>query len=100
MHGAHLFALSNVLQVGLEPVVAAVAVMASLKFSQCNVLWGSFPWVRGSGYQKFDSGWCFISTKYGPSISVRFWSHGAQYYLLPHCSHHLGSLMDCFLNVK
>jgi hypothetical protein len=37
-HGAHLFGLLNVLQAGLEPVVASVVVVAALKFSQCNVL--------------------------------------------------------------
>jgi hypothetical protein len=62
MHVAYLFGLSNVSQAGLEPVVAAAAEVAALKFSQCNVLWGSFPWARGSGCQKFDSGWCFLST--------------------------------------
>jgi hypothetical protein len=46
--GAHLFGLSNVSQAGLEPAAAA-AVVAALKFSQCNGLWGSFPWSRGSG---------------------------------------------------
>jgi hypothetical protein len=62
MHGTHLFVLSNVLHAGLESVAAAAAVMATLKFSQYNVLWGSFPQARGSGCQKFDSSWCFIST--------------------------------------
>jgi hypothetical protein len=47
MHGAHLFGLLNVSEAGLEPVVAAEAVVTSLKFSQCNVLWGSFPQARG-----------------------------------------------------
>jgi hypothetical protein len=39
MHGAHLFGLSNVWQVGLEPVATAEVVVATLRFSQCNVLW-------------------------------------------------------------
>jgi hypothetical protein len=38
MRGAHLFGLSNVLQAGLEPAVAAEVAVAALKFSQCNVL--------------------------------------------------------------
>jgi apolipoprotein N-acyltransferase len=53
--GPHLFVLSNVSQAALELVVAAatavaVAVAASI-FSYCNMLWGSFPWSRGSGVQ-------------------------------------------------
>jgi hypothetical protein len=62
MNGTHLFGLLNVLQAGLEPVVAAGAVVTALKFSQCNMLWESFPQARDSGCQRFDSGWCFIST--------------------------------------
>jgi hypothetical protein len=57
MGGTHLFGLSNVLQAGLE----LVAVLEALKFSQCKVLWESFPQSSGSGCQRFDSGWCFIS---------------------------------------
>jgi hypothetical protein len=64
-----LFGLSNVSQAGLEPVA-----VAALKFSQCNVLWGSFLQVRSSGCWRFVSGWCFISTKCGSSISRRVWS--------------------------
>jgi hypothetical protein len=60
MNGAHLFVLLNVLQAGLEPVAAAV--VAAPKYFQCNVLWGNFPQSRLSGCQRFDSGWCFIST--------------------------------------
>jgi hypothetical protein len=41
--GAQLFGLLNVSQAGLEPAAAAVVVVAVLKFSQCNMLWGSFP---------------------------------------------------------
>jgi hypothetical protein len=33
-----------------------------LQFSQCNTSWGGFPQARGAGCQRFDSGWCFIST--------------------------------------
>jgi hypothetical protein len=25
---------------------------------------GGFPWAKGSGCPKFDSGWCFISTSW------------------------------------
>jgi hypothetical protein len=60
MHGTHLFGLLNVsnltlaerltFDAGLEPAAAAVVVMAALKFSQCNVLWESFPWDRGSRF--------------------------------------------------
>jgi hypothetical protein len=39
MRGAHLFGLSNVLQVGLEPAGATVAAVAASTFSQCNMLW-------------------------------------------------------------
>jgi hypothetical protein len=59
--GAHLFVLSNDAQVGLELAVVA-AVRNGSKFSQCNVLWGSFPQARGSECQKFDPVWYFIST--------------------------------------
>jgi hypothetical protein len=64
-------------QADLELVVAMVAVVAAHLFSQCNVAWTRFPWVRSSGCQRFDSPWCFISVKCGSSISARFWSHGA-----------------------
>jgi hypothetical protein len=47
MCGTHLFGLSNVLEAGLEPALAAEVAVAALKFSQCNVLWGSFQWARG-----------------------------------------------------
>jgi hypothetical protein len=43
MRGTHLFGLLNVSQVGLEPVAAAAEAVATLMFSQCNMLWGSFP---------------------------------------------------------
>jgi hypothetical protein len=43
MHGAHMFCLLNDLQASLEPEAAAATAVATLKFSQCNVLWGSFP---------------------------------------------------------
>jgi hypothetical protein len=59
---AHLFVLSIDAQAGLELVaVVAAAVRNGSQFSQCNVAWGGFPQARGSGCQKFDSGWCFIS---------------------------------------
>jgi hypothetical protein len=41
MLGIHLFGVLNVLQAGLEPVVA-VAIMAAVAahlFSQCNMAW-------------------------------------------------------------
>jgi hypothetical protein len=52
--GAHLFVLSVDAQAGLEP--EAVMARNGIKFSQCNVAWGGFPWARCSGCQKFDSG--------------------------------------------
>jgi hypothetical protein len=73
MLGAHLFGQPNVFQAGLEPVAAG-----ALLFSQCNVMWKSFPWGRGSGCQSFDSCWCFISTKCGSRVSARFLIHRAQ----------------------
>jgi hypothetical protein len=79
-HGANLFGLPNVLQAGLEPEMAAVvvvAVVAAHKFSQCNMAWRSFPWVRGSGCQIFDSPLWFISPKCGSSVSAWFWSQRA-----------------------
>jgi hypothetical protein len=51
----------NVSQEGLKLAVAAAAVVAALKFSQCSILWGSFSQSRGSGCWRFDSSWCFIS---------------------------------------
>jgi hypothetical protein len=54
-----------------------VAVTASL-FSQCNVMWRSFLWGRGSGCRSFDSPWCVISFKCGFSISAWFLIHRAQ----------------------
>jgi hypothetical protein len=38
----------------------AMAVRNGSKFSQCKRGCVGFPWARGSGGQKFDSGWCFI----------------------------------------
>jgi hypothetical protein len=56
VHGAHLFVLPIDVQAGLEPaaVAGAVAVRNGIKFSECNVVWGGFPWDRGSGCGKFD----------------------------------------------
>jgi hypothetical protein len=50
-HDTHVFSLSNVSQAGLEPAAAAAVVVAALKFSQCNVLWGSISWDRGWGVE-------------------------------------------------
>jgi hypothetical protein len=47
-------------------------VVRDILFSQCNVTWRSFPLARGSGCQSFDSPWCFISAKCGPSVTARF----------------------------
>jgi hypothetical protein len=51
MLGTHLFVLLNVSQAGLELAVAAMlaVVVAALKFSQCNVLRGRYPWSWSSG---------------------------------------------------
>jgi hypothetical protein len=62
VHSTHLIDLLNVSQVGLELEAAAAEAVATLKFFHCNVLWGSFPQAKGLGCQRFDSGWCFIST--------------------------------------
>jgi hypothetical protein len=43
--------LLNVSQANLEPVSGG---MGALLFSQCNVVWRSFPWARGSQCQSFD----------------------------------------------
>jgi hypothetical protein len=45
--GSHLFILSVDVQAGLELVV--VAGRNGTNFSQFSVLWGGFPWARGSG---------------------------------------------------
>jgi hypothetical protein len=63
--------LPNVSQAGLEPTSDG---MAAPLFSQCDVVWRSFPQARGSGCWSFDSPCCFISSKSGSSVSVRFWS--------------------------
>jgi hypothetical protein len=46
MCGTNLFGLLNVSQASLEQAAAAVAAVAAFKFSQYNVLWGSFPQSR------------------------------------------------------
>jgi hypothetical protein len=66
--------LLNVFQAGLEPMAGSTT---AFLFSQCNVLWRSFPQSRGSGCWSFDSPCCFISPKCYSSISARCWSHGA-----------------------
>jgi hypothetical protein len=43
--------LPNVSRAGLE---LASGGMGALLFSQCNVVWRSFPWARGSQCQSFD----------------------------------------------
>jgi hypothetical protein len=43
MLGAHLFGLLNISQAGLEPASGS---MVALLFSQCNVMWRSFPQAR------------------------------------------------------
>jgi hypothetical protein len=45
MYNAHLFILSVDVQEGLE----AVAGRNGANFSQCNMVWGGFPWVRDLG---------------------------------------------------
>jgi hypothetical protein len=84
-----LVGLAKVSQAGLEPASGGIA---ALLFSQYNVVWRSFPQARGSGCQCFDPHCCFISTKCGSRVSVRFWSHRSSHCLLLHPSHHLGSL--------
>jgi hypothetical protein len=57
-HGAHLFVLLNDSWAGLEPATAVAAVVMVVvaevrngpKFSQCNMLSGSFPLARDSGF--------------------------------------------------
>jgi hypothetical protein len=64
--GAYLFVLSNDAQAGLWPAAVAVAAVRNRsKLSWCNVVWGSFPQAVGTGCQRFDSGWYFISTGWG-----------------------------------
>jgi hypothetical protein len=46
MLGAHLFHLLNVSQACLEPATGGAG---TLLFSQYNVVWRSFVWVRSSG---------------------------------------------------
>jgi hypothetical protein len=53
---AHLFVLSNDMQAGLETAVVVAAVRNVSKFSQSNMVWGSFHQAMGSGCQRFDSG--------------------------------------------
>jgi hypothetical protein len=56
--------LLNVSQAGLE---LASDSTGALLFSQCHMVWRSFVWA---------SFWCFISAKYGSSISARFLIYG------------------------
>jgi hypothetical protein len=51
--------------------------LGALLFSQCNLVWRSFPQAVGSGCQSFNSSWCFISAKCGSSISAIFLIYGA-----------------------
>jgi hypothetical protein len=44
-----MFVLLNVSQAGSEKVAAVAMAVAATKFSQCNMLWGSFPRARGLG---------------------------------------------------
>jgi hypothetical protein len=37
-------------------VIVVAASRNGTEFSQCSVAWGGFPWARGSGCEKFDSG--------------------------------------------
>jgi hypothetical protein len=55
----HLFThlLVCVSQAGLEPVSGGMGV---LLFTQCNVVWRSFLWARGSGCQSFASFFFFF----------------------------------------
>jgi hypothetical protein len=46
MLGTHLLGMLNISQAGLK---AAYCSVGALLFSQCNVAWRSFVWVRGSG---------------------------------------------------
>jgi hypothetical protein len=74
----HLTFTCLVCQMSLKQIWSwQLAVMATLLFSQCNVVGWSFLWDRSSGCQSFDSPWCFISAKCSSSVSARFWSHGA-----------------------
>jgi hypothetical protein len=55
--GTHLFVLSIDAQAGLESVVVvAVSARNGTKFSQCSMACRGFPWAKGSGCQKFESG--------------------------------------------
>jgi hypothetical protein len=66
--------LPNVSQAVLEPVSGGVG---ALLFSQCNMAWRSFPRASRSGYWRFDSSWCSISTKCSSSISGIFLIYSA-----------------------
>jgi hypothetical protein len=46
--------------VAVAVVVAAAAARNGDKFQSVKMEWGSFPWIRGSGCQKFDSDWCLF----------------------------------------
>jgi hypothetical protein len=65
LHGAHLFGLSNISEAGLEPAAAAESAVATLKFSQCNVLWGSFPQLGVQGIK----GLILVSALLPPSVA-------------------------------
>jgi hypothetical protein len=38
--------------------------------------WRSFAWAGSSGFQNFDSSWCFFSANCGSSISPKFLIYG------------------------
>jgi hypothetical protein len=66
--------LLDVSQTGLE---LASGSMGALLFSQCNLMWRSLVWDRGSGCGTPDSLWHFFSAKCGFSISAKFLIYGA-----------------------
>jgi hypothetical protein len=74
MLDAHLFGLPNAPK---QVWSQHLAVVGALLLSQYNVVWIRFLQATCSGYQSFDSPWCFISAECGTGVSARFLIHGA-----------------------
>jgi hypothetical protein len=68
----------------------------ALLVSQCNVVWRSFLWAGGSGYQGFASSWWFFVCQVWLQHLSEIFDLQSSHCLLPPSSHHLGSL--CLYN--
>jgi hypothetical protein len=89
-----LTCLEPVVAAGVKVVTAAV-VVATHKFSQCNVVWRSFPWARGPGVKVLLSLVLYFCQVWLQHLSKVLESRSLCC-LLQQPSHHLGSLLSFF----